>query len=66
MTKKLGIKYVPAQRVLPFCITFPTRIPHQGVPDHPKKQSGVIFCQLNDHCVAFKIARQFWIILTGR
>ena len=26
----------------------------------PKSQSGAIFCYLNDHCVVFESARQFW------
>ena len=31
-----------------------------GCTRPPQSQSGAIFCCLNNHCILFKIARQFW------
>ena len=37
-----------------------------GCTRPPQSQSGAIFFHLNDHCVVFKSARQFWKNVTGR
>ena len=37
-----------------------------GCTRPPQSQSGAIFFHLNDHCVVFKSARQFWKNITER
>ena len=37
-----------------------------GCTRPPQSQSGAIFFHLNDHCVMFKSARQFWKNVTER
>ena len=42
------------------------RLVNSGCTRPAQSQSGAIFFHLNDHCVVFKSARQFWKNVTGR